>query len=687
MMLYLLVVAAIFDGTRGQSSTTTNTSLLPTGWDEICQSTSLVANDSNASFSCHVTREAQVQWRLADLRASLATKDVKVSFNVTCEQGANISLPWPMKAPGLVELRVRDCILLDQFADFQTPAEKLSDSLRVLDMQHCTWLTDVQTFLMFYSKMENMSEEFDCGQDSSLVEYIMKNISRHLRGLSKSLSGLGQNSGPSKGADTGTIFKKLLEKTDKIDIRCYFSKLQVLDESNTDNFPKHHFEMMVPKNKYPSLRIMNYRNIGLLSVPEQLKQWTRFFPKLEVIDLSYNRIKDLNMEYPFPSNVSMTLVLHYNNITKISMDILKNWAQIPGLYVDIRHNPINCTCELGNLLDQLNNTTAWTGLAMTYYRSYVPDLTCFTPEALKGRRLGSLSLDDLPCHVLPYDLRPALAALAVVVLVLLVFLLLAVRYRREVRILVFTRAHVLLPCGLPLANVDVGLAGRKTYDAFVAYAHEDSEWVLKELCHRLENSSTPSRPACKLCIHQRDFVVGKTIIDNIIDSIASSRHTIVVVSPSFVKSAWAMEELQQAFRQSLEERRRHLVIVMLKDVQMSKMPLVLRRCCKTFTYLEANDSLFWDRLLYSLHVTEKKKSIKLHEDGENGEEKKDEIQGEGNRKLEDNPIDAEFRRALFLESMRSLSVDSTSTVVSTVSDDRLLVTPSPAPRLISPFRF
>lgn len=86
-------------------------------------------------------------------------------------------------------------------------------------------------------------------------------------------------------------------------------------------------------------------------------------------------------------------------------------------------------------------------------------------------------------------------------------------------------------------------------------------------------------------------------------------------------------------------------------------------------------------------MTEKKKSIKLHEDGENGEEKKDEIQGEGNRKLEDNPIDAEFRRALFLESMRSLSVDSTSTVVSTVSDDRLLVTPSPASRLISPFRF
>lgn len=56
-----------------------------------------------------------------------------------------------------------------------------------------------------------------------------------------------------------------------------------------------------------------------------------------------------------------------------------------------------------------------------------------------------------------------------------------------------------------------------------------------------------------------------------------------------------MEELQQALRQSLEERRRHLVIVMLKEVEQTNMPPVLKRCCKTFTYLEASDSLFWDR--------------------------------------------------------------------------------------------
>ena len=56
-----------------------------------------------------------------------------------------------------------------------------------------------------------------------------------------------------------------------------------------------------------------------------------------------------------------------------------------------------------------------------------------------------------------------------------------------------------------------------------------------------------------------------------------------------------MEELQQAYRQSMEERRRHLVVVVLEDVAQSDMAPVLRRCCKTFTYLHVKDALFWDR--------------------------------------------------------------------------------------------
>ena len=100
------------------------------------------------------------------------------------------------------------------------------------------------------------------------------------------------------------------------------------------------------------------------------------------------------------------------------------------------------------------------------------------------------------------------------------------------RILIYTRVHILLPCGAPQRLP--GEAPEKLYDAFVSYAHEDSAWVLDSLLTRLEGPSNSCGP-CKLCLHQRDFVVGKPIIDNIIDSIAASRHTIIVLSNSFVQ--------------------------------------------------------------------------------------------------------------------------------------------------------
>ena len=105
---------------------------------------------------------------------------------------------------------------------------------------------------------------------------------------------------------------------------------------------------------------------------------------------------------------------------------------------------------------------------------------------------------------------------------------------RQVRILMYTRVHILLPCGVPQHLP--GDAPEKIYDAFVSYAHQDSEWVLDSLLKRLEEpSSSRACAPCKLCIHQRDFVVGKPIIDNIIDSIAASRHTIIVLSKNFVQ--------------------------------------------------------------------------------------------------------------------------------------------------------
>ena len=47
----------------------------------------------------------------------------------------------------------------------------------------------------------------------------------------------------------------------------------------------------------------------------------------------------------------------------------------------------------------------------------------------------------------------------------------------------------------------------------------------------------------KFCLAQRDFIVGMSIVDNIIRCISLSRRTVFIISHQFIKSGWCMEEL------------------------------------------------------------------------------------------------------------------------------------------------
>lgn len=95
--------------------------------------------------------------------------------------------------------------------------------------------------------------------------------------------------------------------------------------------------------------------------------------------------------------------------------------------------------------------------------------------------------------------------------------------------------------------------------------------------------------------------MGAAISDNIVKSVEKSRHTILVVSENFLKSEWCLLEFRTALHQSLLERRRHLIIVLLGDVTITKnFEPELKRCLQTLTYVKANDRWFFDKLLFAL---------------------------------------------------------------------------------------
>jgi TIR domain len=80
-----------------------------------------------------------------------------------------------------------------------------------------------------------------------------------------------------------------------------------------------------------------------------------------------------------------------------------------------------------------------------------------------------------------------------------------------------------------------------TYDVFVSYSEKDRGWVLDQLIPNIER-----RSEINICLHERDFQVGLSILENIIQCMDKSRCLLLVVSESFLKSNWCSFEMHLA---------------------------------------------------------------------------------------------------------------------------------------------
>ena len=105
------------------------------------------------------------------------------------------------------------------------------------------------------------------------------------------------------------------------------------------------------------------------------------------------------------------------------------------------------------------------------------------------------------------------------------------------------------------------------YDAFVIHSNSDSQWVIHQLRPQLEESSTGEEGAnLRLCIHHRDWLGGRDITDNIVESIEASRKSLLIVSNAFAASSWCQFELTLAQTRLFEEDRDNLILVLLEEI-------------------------------------------------------------------------------------------------------------------------
>ena len=356
-------------------------------------------------------------------------------------------------------------------------------------------------------------------------------------------------------------------------------RLQKLDLSGNTYFGRQPSKLLTVLQNMSSLVIVDLHACGIETLPVGMFTNTT---QLDTLVLSVNSITSWDPKVFAPLHNLRILTLERNQIVSINVASFSHLTSLRQL--DLSFNPFACNCDLMWFIEyvQMNNIFVINiGSASSY--------KCASPESLHGVPVLSAGLSPADC-VTHTDFVVTLSTAAVIFLSAIVFAL-VYRGRWYIRYYIFLirsrrrRYHELAD-------------GSYVYDAFVAHNSNDASWVVRHLLPQLETEGR-----YRLCLHQRDWPIGREISENIVESIEASRKVIVVLSNNFAQSQWCRMELEMANHRRLSNWRNSLILVLLETISSENQTATLRILLTTHTYLEWKERAqekFWRALRKAL---------------------------------------------------------------------------------------
>ena len=323
---------------------------------------------------------------------------------------------------------------------------------------------------------------------------------------------------------------------------------------------------------------------------------------LKYLNLSKNALLFLDfeishMKYIQLIDVSDNLVSQFNKTIRDDLDTLRQSS--PNLTLNLLGNPIQCSCETLSSL-------RWMYQRQSMFIRF-EDYTCIqNGEVTKFKSIGQLLITlDYQCSLsLIVKVSASLLAILIVVIAFSLFLY---RHKWDVRFF----------CLKFIANRKAyqeldELETQYEYDAFVVYDKNDFEFVRNKLYKNLDKKDsedeTDNQNRFRLCFHERDFMPGATIEENVLKAIECSRKTIVVLSRNFLQSKWCEFELQMARIECVEKGRNLIIAVMLEPLPVDgTISRSVERLIRKNTYIEwpsdpSRRSHFWDQMRAALEI-------------------------------------------------------------------------------------
>ncbi|CAG5135715.1 unnamed protein product [Candidula unifasciata] len=336
--------------------------------------------------------------------------------------------------------------------------------------------------------------------------------------------------------------------------------------------------------------------------------------QLRYLDLSRNHIQDL--PHPFLTGLTNVQVINLsgNNIHSVSLNISSlnklrflnvsrnsiSWFSRQSLddldrintrhqvSLDLTSNPLPCTCSGLPFIQWLANTKV--RILSKDFLTCVNDVNELEPVGDLDARFLSLQKKCVSKVVLILIISFSIAFVFVIALAVWIF-------RNRWRLHYLRNIAIARLFGFPHRNADEDK--QYAYDVHILYSKEDKAFVLGDCLRELEIKRNH-----KLCVEDRDFLLGTFMTCTITSAVCSSRWTIPLISPDFWANEWGEYGVQMAAMESIHAHRNVLHFLIYKPTPVETMPRSLIKLLKENTFCEyppdgCDENVkeaFWDEL-------------------------------------------------------------------------------------------
>ena len=395
-----------------------------------------------------------------------------------------------------------------------------------------------------------------------------------------------------------------------------------VDGNNMGNLTSH--ALIGRKN----LRVLYLNNSNIIDIQNRTFNGLR---NLQVLRLNNNYLKALhgfefvllhnllelhldNNQISYVSNTTFTslralevLRLEHN---KISVFPVWNLALNPFLVeVSLYQNHWSCECNF------LANLKAWLE-GNRIKATNVNEISCYHN---KTGRPGPPILSNAPGHCDHYVSTTHINSLIVqdyimfvsislaLLFVLVVFILLAVGYRRRLKMWAagqYSR-HLFEKSTAYIEERE------KLFDVFISHSNTDSSWVYGVLTPELEARGYRTCAAYRNCSSPTAPIVAQAVSEGI----ACSQRLIVVVSRDLVEGEWCKYDFKSTHVEAIKKMsKKQIILINLEDIPKSELDSEMIGIVKKSNFnLKPRDPRFWERLKSALPSL---RNRRLYEEGQ-----------------------------------------------------------------------